>query len=186
MRSCTRNLATFDPDVLRLLPALIKTQMLRNVTRHSPDGLRFGGANSNVDGVGLLQALLHRELLQLDLSGVGPLLTAAQLRAIVRDAPNLRELKLTASEAIGTDDLLETLSRLPHLRALYAAAVPAMGDEVLQMLAARCPGLEVLDVSRCERVGDGSAATVRGMRLKKLNVAHTAVSKIDTPYRIHF
>lgn len=171
MRIVTRNLATFDADVLRTLPALIKTQMLRSVTRHGDaTGHRSGDIH-----VQLLQSLLHRELLQLDLRSAGDQLTAVQLRDIVRDAPNLRELKLAAALQLSTDGLLDGLSRLPQLRALQVCGMPAMDDSVMQMLAARCPSLEVLDVSRCERVGDGSAETVRSMRLKKFNVAHTAV-----------
>lgn len=200
MRIVTRNLATFDADTLRTLPALIKTQMLRNVTRYVDV---FGGGsgiappppparhtnrhhrnhhNNNNNSptpetvLHLLHALLHRELLQLDLRTASAHLDGAQLLRFVRAAPNLCELKLTGAGRLSADDLLAGLSQLPQLRALQVSAVPAMDDAVVQMLAARCPALEVLDVSRCERVGDGCAETVRGMRLRKFNVAHTAVS----------
>lgn len=197
MRIVTRNLGTFDADTLRMLPALIKTQMLRNVTRYVDV---FGGGtgispppssrhytnrqhyrhNNNhptpENVLPLLQSLLHNELLQLDLRTASGMLYGTQLLRFVRAAPNLCELKLAGAVHLSADDLLAGLSQLPQLRALQVSAVPAMDDGVVQMLAARCPALEVLDVSRCERVGDGCAETVRGMRLRKFNVAHTAVS----------
>lgn len=197
MRIVTRNLSAFDADVLRMLPALIKTQMLQQITRRQLDnGLGFvatttttstttdtsipnNTTTSSSSTVHLLRALLHRELGQLDLSAVAGGLTADELHAIVAAAPNLRELKLSGAVRLSdSDDVLDALSRLPFLRALYVAAVPAMDNDVMRMLAARCPSLEVLDVSRCERVGDGCASVVRGMRLRKLNVSYTAVSGV--------
>lgn len=84
MRSLSRNLYANDPVQLQVLPPVIKTQLVLNVTRHSA-------------GYGLckdfsaIRSLLHREMLHLDLS-MYPDITDQKLREISEAAPNLREL----------------------------------------------------------------------------------------------
>lgn len=172
MRTVTRNIKKFDLEMLTLLPVPIKAQMLRNVTSRG-DGYGF------CDNPEFILALLHKELVQLDLTAC-PNLDGPTLQKIVTAVPNLRDLRIAQPESpmqlLRPEDLVDCVSRLPDLRAFYVSRVDAVTDIVIYTLGQKCPRLSVLDVSNCRSISDVCGRSMRTMHLNKINLSHTKVS----------
>lgn len=171
MRSVSRHLKEFDLATLTLLPVLIKSQLLRNVTRRG-DGFGFFVCPQ------FIQALLHKNTVQLDLSSC-PTLNGHDLRSIIIAAPKIRELRISQTgetfQHLGYDDLLACVQQLPELKALYLPRLDGVTDDLMFEIGENCKELEVLDVAYCANLSDACGLAVRSMALKKLNISHTKV-----------
>lgn len=162
----------YDVQTVNLLPVLIKTQLLQNITRR-------GNRLTFVGNMETIVALLHKDTVKLDLSAYRDV-DDYQLRSIVAAAPNIRELCIVQPDTdqfLDYKDLLACVANLPYLRALHVQSLDGVTDELIFDILRHCKEMEVLDVANCRNLSDGCGMAVRCIPLKKLNVSHTKVSR---------
>lgn len=90
MRSVTKSLSDYLPIELEILPPVIKSEILLNVTRHG-DGYGY------CTEFRVLKTLLHKGVQHLDLC-MCQRITDKALEVIVNEAPYLRELKISTQK----------------------------------------------------------------------------------------
>lgn len=166
VRFVARNLKRYKHlEYLDRVPPLIKNAVILNVTR-----VQRGFHDDE-----LLAMMLNRQLTRINLSS--STISDQTLLALAGQCPNIKSLILTQGEyRFSATGLASVVRSFPKLEQFSAKQCDLVDDRFVAELAENCPNLDLLDLESCVNVTDGSAESIKSLRLTKLNLSKTGIS----------
>ncbi|KAJ6647263.1 Protein AMN1 like [Pseudolycoriella hygida] len=169
LRLVTKNINDAEPYAFVDLPSYIKRKIVRRTTRYV-----FRKTNVGFKNEELLKALLDREMISLNLTN--STITNYTINNVAEICTNLHELLLDEVRCTLTEDeLQEFLPKMKFLRLLNLKGVYAVTDKSISGLVT-LTYLNHLVLKSCSRLTDGCIATLRNIKLQRLDMSCTQIT----------